>query len=90
MLKDKLTAIAQNPHLNSMCLLGQTMKEMDAETFSAFVRAMGSSASSAQIMEILKEEGLSNFGISHLRDKRRACFKQETECFCLKEINGGK
>lgn len=89
MLKDKLTAISDNHTKHGLCAIGRVMGEMDSETRSAFVKAMKSAASSPQIMEILKEEGMDSFGITHLRDKRRECFKQETECFCIKETQNG-
>lgn len=90
MLKDRLVAVSEGSPKKGFCLLGEEMRNMDADTFSAFVRAMKSSASSAQIMEILKDEGISSFGITHLRDKRRQCFKEDGGCFCLKEIENAK
>lgn len=89
MLKDKLVAISANHSKHGLCAIGRAMGEMDEETRSAFIKAMKSAASSPQIMEILKEEGIGSFGITHLRDKRRECFKQETECFCIKETQNG-
>lgn len=89
MLKDRLVAVSEGTHKGKLCLIAETIKSMDAETQAAFIKAMKSNASSQQIMEILKEEGIVSFGITHLRDKRRECFKQETECSCIREINNG-
>lgn len=89
MLKDKLFAISEGNAEQDLCLLGKAMKEMDSDTRSAFIRAMKSSASSSQIMNVMKEEGISSFGITHLRDKRRECFKQDGGCICLKEASNG-
>lgn len=89
MLKDKLAAVSERENKGKLCLVAETMESMDAETRTAFTKALKSNASSQQIMGILKEEGIVSFGMTHLRDKRRECFKQETECSCIKEINNG-
>lgn len=87
-LKDKLANIAiGTPKTN--CLLGSAMSEMDKETLDAFIRAMNSGASAAEIMRVLNEEGITSFKITHLRDKRRDCFKSGNECPCIKEARNG-
>lgn len=86
MLKDKLTLIASSGgQTKGSCLLGSAMSNMDSETLDAFIAAMQSTASAVQIMEVLKEEGVASFGITHLRDKRTRCFKSGEECPCIKE-----
>jgi hypothetical protein len=89
MLKDKLIAVSVKESNKSLCSIGQSMSSMDKETLDAFIKAMKSGASSIQIMKILKEEGIGSFGMTHLRDKRRECFKEDSECFCIKEANNG-
>jgi hypothetical protein len=89
MLKDKLIAVSNDENNKSLCSIGQSMTSMDKETLNAFTKAMRSNASSIQIMEILKEEGLGSFSMTHLRDKRRQCFKENAECFCVKEASNG-
>lgn len=89
MLKDKLLAVSDGKNNKSLCSIGQSMASMDKETLDAFIKAMSSGASSIQIMEILKEEGLGSFSMTHLRDKRRQCFREDSECFCIKEANNG-
>jgi hypothetical protein len=89
MLKDKLIAVSNDENNRTLCSLGQSMTSMDKETLTAFVKAMKSNASSIQIMKILKEEGLGSFSMTHLRDKRRQCFMENSECFCIKEANNG-
>lgn len=89
MLKDKLLAVSDNTRNKSLCSIGHSMASMDKETLGAFIKAMRSGASSIQIMEILKEEGVGDFSMTHLRDKRRQCFQEDSECFCIKEANNG-
>lgn len=88
MLKDKFLAVSSADN-KTLCAIGQSMASMDKETLDAFIKAMRSGASSIQIMEILQEEGLGSFSMTHLRDKRRLCFKENSECFCIKEANNG-
>jgi hypothetical protein len=89
MLKDKLLAVSEKDKNSSLCSIGQSMASMDKETLAAFIKAMKSGASSIQIMEVLKEEGIASFSMTHLRDKRRQCFGENSECFCIKEANNG-
>lgn len=89
MLKDKLMAVSKDTYRGKLCLVAETIRDMDKDTQAAFIKAVKSEATSQQIMEILKEEGITSFGITHLRDKRRECFRQETECPCMKEVNNG-
>jgi hypothetical protein len=89
MLKDKLLAVSDGLKNKSLCSIGKSMESMDKETLDAFIKAMRSGASSIQIMEVLKEEGIANFSMTHLRDKRRQCFQEDSECFCIKEANNG-
>lgn len=86
MLKDKLALLANSGRKrDGVCLLGKAMQEMDKETLGAFILAMKSDASAPQILEVLQEEGLVTFGITHFRDKRRECFKSDTGCTCITE-----
>ena len=86
MLKNKLNDIAllQGQSQND-CLLGREMARMDKETLDAFTNAMMSNASAFQILQVLNEEGIDSFKITHLRDNRRLCFKSTKECPCIKE-----
>lgn len=91
MLKDKLTLLAdKGSRREGICLLGRAMQQMDKETFDAFLLAMKSDASAPQIFDVLKEEGLVSFGITHFRDKRRECFRSEEGCACIMEASNVK
>lgn len=86
MLKDKLTLLADyGRKRDGVCLLGKAMREMDKETLEAFILAMKSDASAPQILDVLQEEGLVAFGITHFRDKRRECFRSNAGCTCITE-----
>lgn len=88
MLKDKLDKLATKQKGQEMCLLGIAMSKMEPEDFAAFVNVMRSEASATEIMEVLRQEGITGFGMSHLREKRRLCFSENETCFCLKTITG--
>lgn len=83
MLKDKLNALRETPPEKQLCSLGKEMQDMDRETVESLVVAMKSKATTLEIMEVLKDEGIHSFGISHLREKRRTCFTSENKCPCL-------
>lgn len=85
MLKDKLNQLVIAPKKRGLCALGSEMAKMDREELDSFVNAMMSQVSSPAIMEVLKEEGITSFGVSHLREKRRQCFVSEEGCACLEE-----
>lgn len=84
MLKDRLTNISRDSNSGG-CLLGKEIAQMDRETLDAFIKAMLGNASASQILQVLNEEGIGSFKITHLRDKRRQCFKSNHECPCVKE-----
>ena len=84
MLKDKLANISRSSN-SSTCLLCREIAQMDRETLDAFIKAMLSNASASQILQVLNEEGIGSFKLTHLRDKRRQCFKSNQECPCVKE-----
>mgnify|MGYP003336505447 CR=1 FL=1 len=87
MLKDKLDKLANRQKGEELCLLGLAMSKMSEEDFASFVNVMRSDASATDIMEVLKQEGIGGFGMSHLREKRRLCFSDNQACFCLKTIS---
>jgi len=82
-LKDKLNALKEPPPEKQLCSLGKEMQNMDRETVESLVVAMGSKATTLEILQVLQDEGIHSFGISHLRDKRRTCFVSENKCPCL-------
>ena len=83
MLKDKLNALKETPPEKQLCALGKEMQEMDRETVESLIVAMRSKATTLEILEVLKGEGVHSFGISHLREKRRTCFVSDNQCPCL-------
>lgn len=86
MLKDKLEQLAARPKGQELCAVGTEMVKMSKEELDSFINAMRSQASSADILKILKEEGINSFGISHLRDKRKQCFASDSPCPCLRKV----
>lgn len=88
MLKDKLDKLANRQKGEELCLLGIAMSKMSKEDLSSFVNVMQSDASATDIMDVLKQEGIGGFGMSHLREKRRLCFSENQPCYCLKNILG--
>lgn len=85
MLKDKLEQLAVQPKGQALCAVGAEMVKMNKEDLDSFINAMCSQASSADILKVLKEEGINSFGISHLRDKRRQCFSPDNPCPCIQK-----
>lgn len=83
MLKDKLEKLSVRKKNEKLCALGIEMANMSSEDLDSFLKAMYSDASSNEIMMVLQEEGLANFGITHFRDKRRMCFSESSPCFCI-------
>lgn len=86
MLKDKLEQLAARPKGQELCAVGTEMVKMSKEELDSFINAMCSQASSADILKVLKEEGINSFGISHLRDKRKQCFTSDNPCPCLQKV----
>lgn len=90
MLKDKLMKISTEHSHKNLCSLGQELAAMDEETLGAFTEAMKSGVSSLVILDILREESMGKFGISHLREKRRTCFQTDKTCRCMEAINNAR
>jgi hypothetical protein len=87
MLKDKLEKLSVRQKNEKLCALGIEMSKMSSDDLDSFVKAMHSDASSNEIMMVLQEEGMANFGITHFRDKRRICFSESSPCFCIRNAS---
>lgn len=87
MLKDKLEKLSVRQKNEKLCALGIEMSKMNKEDLDSFLKAMYSDASSSEIMMVLQEEGLANFGLTHFRDKRRICFSESSPCFCIRNAS---
>lgn len=90
MLKDKLEKLSVRQKNEKLCALGIEMSKMGSEDLDSFVKAMHSDASANEIMAVLQEEGMANFGITHFRDKRRVCFSESSPCFCIRNASNNE
>lgn len=86
MLAEQLAGL-ENKKKPKTCMVGSFMKTLDEETLPVFIRVMkNEEVSASQILTHIKSSGYQG-EITHLRDKRRECFRSEHECQCLKDVN---